>query len=149
LEKQIADLDLSDNVKLAGWVLPDKVPLLLNTASLVVIPSRAEGFGLVALQAALMARPVVAARVGGLLEVLVNGETGLLVEPEQQAIGEAVSFLLARPEVAAAMGREARRRAVNNYSFDRHVNAYDDLYRKVILESNTKPIKSKLPCRDQ
>src|SRR5262249_15359544 len=134
LEKQIVELDLSANVKLAGWVPPDNVPFLLNTATLVVIPSRAEGFGLVALQAALMARRVVATRVGGLPEVVVNGETGLLVEPEQQALGEAVTFLLAGPQVAAAMGVKARRHAVNNFSFDRHVNAYDGLYRKVISE---------------
>jgi len=62
----------------------------------------------------------------------------LLVEPEQQALGEAVSFLLAGPQLAAAMGVEARRYAVNNFSFDRHVNAYDDLYRKVISDYCTK-----------
>jgi glycogen(starch) synthase len=149
LEKQITELDLSDSVKLAGWVAPDNVPFLLNTATLVVIPSRAEGFGLVALQAALMARPVVATRVGGLPEVVVNGETGLLVEPEQQALGEAVCFLLAGPRVAAAMGVEARRFAVNNFGFDRHVNAYDSLYRKIISDYSTKLTNSNAPRWEQ
>ena len=78
LEKQIAALDLSGSVKLAGWVAPDSVQSWLNTATLVVIPSRAEGFGLVALQAALMGRPVVATQVGGLPEVVLSGKTGLL-----------------------------------------------------------------------
>src|SRR4030095_14355456 len=116
-----------------------------NTATLVVIPSRAEGFGLVALQAALMARPVAATRVGGLPEVVLNGKTGLLVEPEQQTLAEAVSFLLARAHVAAAMGVEARRHAVKNFGFDRHVNAYDSLYRKIISDYSAKPTNSNAP----
>jgi len=149
LEKKIAELDLSGSIKLVGWVAPDNLPSWLNTATLVVIPSRAEGFGLVALQAALMARPVAATRVGGLPEVVVNGETGLLVEPEQQALGEAVSFLLAGPQVAAAMGVEARRHAVKNFGFDRHVNAYDSLYRKIISDYSAKPTNSNAPQWEQ
>jgi glycosyltransferase involved in cell wall biosynthesis len=56
-----------------------------NEATLVVIPSRLEGFGLVALEAALMARPVVGARVGGLREVVLHEQTGLLVEMNDSA----------------------------------------------------------------
>jgi glycogen(starch) synthase len=149
LEKKIAELELSEHVNLAGWVAPDNLPSWLNTATLVVIPSRAEGFGFVALQAALMGRPVVATRVGGLPEVIRNGKTGLLVEPEQQTLAEAISFLLARPHVAASMGVEARRHAEKNFAFDQHVNAYDTLYRKIISDYSTKLTNSNAPRWEQ
>jgi glycogen(starch) synthase len=66
LERQAAGLRLTHSVDFIGWVAPDKVPELMNTATVVIMPSRWEGLPNVALQAAVMARPVVATRVGGL-----------------------------------------------------------------------------------
>jgi glycosyltransferase involved in cell wall biosynthesis len=106
----------------------------MNTATLVLIPSRRESFCLVALEAALMARPLVATRVGGLPEVVVHQQTGLLVEREDvRGIADAVSFLLERPETAAQMGKAARLRAREVFSWDRCVDAYDTLYRRLFI----------------
>ena len=79
-----------------GWVEPSGVPALLNTATVVLMPSRREGLPLVGIQAALMARPIVAAaRAGGLPEIVVHGQTGLLVEKEDsRALAAAVAYLL-------------------------------------------------------
>jgi glycosyltransferase involved in cell wall biosynthesis len=86
----------------------------------------------VALQAAQMARPVVAARVGGLPEVVVHDVTGLLVEPEHSAaLTEAICFLLEHPGRAVAMGRAARRRARQNFAWTRLVDAYDAVYQRI------------------
>jgi len=133
LERQAAALGLAERVSFVGWVVPERVPALLNTATVVVMPSRwEEAFGLVALEAALMARPVVATRVGGLPEVVAHGQTGLLVEKDDpQALAEAIAWLLAHPDQAAEMGQAARRRALEIFSWERCVDAYDALYRKV------------------
>ena len=79
LERQAAELGLREVVDFIGWVAPDKVPELINSATIVLMPSRWEGLPSVALQASMMARPVLATSVGGLPEVVVHGETGLLV----------------------------------------------------------------------
>ena len=134
LEQQASTLGIWDAVEFTGWVAPEKAPELINTASVVVIPSRwQEPFGLVALEAALMARPIVATRVGGLPEIVVHQRTGLLVENENsKAISEAIAFLLDRPETATRMGREARIRVLKEFSWRAHVDSYDVLYRELI-----------------
>ena len=133
LEKQAADLKIANQVDFVSWVAPEDVPALMNTATIVVMPSRREPFGLVALEAAQMARPIVATRVGGLPEVIVHGQTGLLVENENATeLAEAIRMLIERPEVAIRMGQAARNRAIKSFGWDRCVDAYDMLYRKLI-----------------
>ena len=134
LERRAAELMPPDAVQFLGWVRPEQVPALIEAATLVVVPSRwAEPFGLVALEAAWMGRPVVAARVGGLPEVVAHGRTGLLVEREDEhALGLAIAELLEHPRRAERMGEEARRHARSSFRFDRHVDAYEGLYRRVI-----------------
>lgn len=135
LEQQAADMGLADRITFAGCLPSDTVPALMNAATIVVMPSRREGFGLVALEAALMARPVVATRVGGLPEVVVHGQTGLLVEQEDsKALAEAIAFLLALPDAAAQMGQAGRRRAREVFSLERCADAYATLYRKLAKE---------------
>ncbi len=133
LEQQAAELGLTDHVDFLGWVEFDRMPALLNSATMVVMPSRhPEGFGLVALEAALMARPVVATRAGGLAEVVVDGQTGLVIEKEDKtALAEAISYLLERPETAARMGHVARTRAQDLFTWPSHVDAFDTLYRQI------------------
>jgi glycogen(starch) synthase len=124
---------LKGYVEFTGWVSPDKVPELINTSTIVVMPSRwKEPFGLVALQAAQMARPIVATRIGGLPEVVLHQETGLLVDKENsRQLAEAITFLLEHPEVAEQMGRAARMRAKSVFDLERCVDAYDTLYKKL------------------
>jgi glycogen(starch) synthase len=79
-----------------------------------------------------MARPVVATRVGGLPEVIVEGKTGFLTEPEDVGgLARAIQFLLEHPSAAAAMGRAARRRAEEVFDWNAHVDAYEVLYRRL------------------
>jgi glycogen synthase len=136
LERQATALGLGEAVEFLGWVAPGAVAALINSASLLVLPSREEAFGLVALQAAQLGRPVVAARVGGLPEVVRHGETGLLVEPGNvPALAAAIASLLDQPVMAARLGRAARARARRCFGWDRHVDAYDALYRQLVGEA--------------
>lgn len=134
LEKQAATLGIQDAVQFSGWVDPQNTPELVNAASAVVIPSRwQEPFCLVALEAALLERPVVATRVGGLPEVVVHEKTGLLVESENVgALAEAIAFLLEHPTTATQMGQTGQSRALEKFSFDRYVDAYEALYQRLM-----------------
>ena len=83
----------------------------LSGADVVVVPSRVEPFGNVAVEAGLAGRPVVASRVGGLPEIVRNRETGLLVAPERvDELAAALEVLARRPELRACLGAAAHER---------------------------------------
>lgn len=133
LEKQAAELGLNGAVDFLGWVDPEDVPGLINRATIVALPSRwREPFPLVALQAAQMARPVVAARVGGLPECIIHRKTGLLIDREDsQQLADAISFLLEHPKLAIQYGLYARKRVEEVFSVTSFLDAYDRLYKKL------------------
>lgn len=132
LRQEAARMGVSDRTEFLGWAAPEDVPELILQASIVLVPSRREAFGLVALEAAMMGRPVVATAVGGLPEVIADGKTGVLVPPEDaSALADAISRLLADPERCSRMGVEARRRALAEFEWERHVDAYDALYGEI------------------
>jgi glycogen(starch) synthase len=134
LQRQATNLGIESAVEFTGWILPDAVPALINTAAVVLMPSRwEEPFGLVALESALMARPIIAAKVGGIPEIVVHNQTGLLVPPgNSSALAEAIACLVQDPDTAQRMGWAARSRALDNFSFQRHVDAYEAVYRSVM-----------------
>ncbi|MFL5868524.1 MAG: glycosyltransferase family 4 protein [Thermoleophilaceae bacterium] len=140
LEDQASALGVAHAVDFTGWVEPDRVWELIGPATVVVMPSRREGLPQTALQAASMARPIVASRVGGLPEVVVDRESGMLVDPDDApGLAEAIAFLLEHPEEAARMGLAARHRIRETMSLDRCVDAYDDLYRTLAPNSEWSP----------
>ena len=132
LETLAARGRLPDRVTFPGWVAPDAVHALLACASVVLVPSIHEGFGLVALEAALAARPVVASRVEGIPEVVLDGETGILVPPaDAQALARAIDGLLEDPVRGAALGARARERAIERFGVGRCVDGYLEVYSRI------------------
>jgi len=79
LRALVKELGLENSVRFLGHVVP--VQRAIERASIVVVPSLGEGFGMVALEAMERARPVIAAAIGGLGDIVRHGETGLLVPP--------------------------------------------------------------------
>jgi D-inositol-3-phosphate glycosyltransferase len=106
------ELGVDDRIR---WVAPQPHYLLstfYRAADVVLVPSRSESFGLVALEAAACGTPVVAAAVGGLRTLVEDGRTGFLVEGrDPDAFALATDELLAHPALAAAMGADAAARA--------------------------------------
>ena len=101
-------------MKFLGHVTP--VQRAVEESTAVVVPSLGEGFGMVALEAMERARPVIAAAIGGLEDLVRDGETGLLVGPgDADSLAEAMLAIAADPAKAVAMGIEARRRAIERF----------------------------------
>jgi glycogen(starch) synthase len=132
LEAQATQLGLKHFIEFTGWVPADKVPDLINTATVLLMPSRREGLPLVGIEAAQMGRPLVATRVGGLPELIVQEQTGMLVEPQDvQGLTTALAFVLRNSDRARRMGEAARLRAREHFGFERCIAAYDALYRRM------------------
>jgi glycosyltransferase involved in cell wall biosynthesis len=102
-----------------GFVSHDELGPLYDRAAVVAVPSHREGFGVVCAEAMAHGRPVVAGAVGGLLDLVVHEETGLLVPPRDvQALRQALHRLLEDEELRARLGANARKRAEENLSWD-------------------------------
>ncbi|MGZ4410876.1 MAG: glycosyltransferase family 4 protein [Gaiellaceae bacterium] len=101
-----------------GFVPHDRVGELYERAAVVCCPSHREGFGMTCAEAMAHARPVVASAVGGLLDLVVDGETGLLVAPRDvPALRAACERLLGDPDLRRRMGEAGRRRIAERFSW--------------------------------
>lgn len=131
LMRQCRTLGLERQVHFAGW--RDDVPDVLALFDIFALPSLGEHFGRVLIEAMAMARAVVATDAGGVPEIVIQGETGLLVPPAQpRPLAEAVLALLKDPALAARLGAAGRRRAETEFSLARHVEAVEALYRALL-----------------
>ena len=112
-----------------GFVPPAELDRLYARAAVVACPSHREGFGVACLEAMAHGRPVVASGVGGLLDLVVNGETGILVEPGNvQALRAALERLLSDPGLRRRLGDAGRQRAAEHFSWPRVTRKTLDVY---------------------
>jgi len=109
---------------------------LLEACDVFALASRSEGLGVAALEAMACRRPVVATRVGGLAEAVVDGRTGLLVAPgDPAALAAALRTLRDDPELRARLGAAGPRRLEEGFAAEQMVRAYEALYREVLAEA--------------
>jgi glycosyltransferase involved in cell wall biosynthesis len=108
------ELGVADATRFLGHVSP--IQRAIERSAVVVVPSMGEGFGMVALEAMERARPVIAASVGGLGELVRDGETGILVPAgEAEPLAAAIVRLAGDAELARTMGEAGRRRALARF----------------------------------
>jgi glycosyltransferase involved in cell wall biosynthesis len=125
------ELRIDGAVEFLGHVAP--IQEEIERSGIVVVPSMGEGFGMVALEAMERARPVVAAAIGGLGELVSDGETGFLVPPaEVEPLVTAVGALLRDPAQARAMGEAGRARALRYFLEERCTDRTEILYREAL-----------------
>lgn len=116
LEEAADALGIGDSVHFTGFA--QDVRGLMSACDVVVVPStRGEGFGLAAVEAMALERPVVAAAQGGLNEIVIPGETGLLTTPgDPKGIADALCELLANPDMARSMAVKGRARVEQHFA---------------------------------
>jgi len=125
LERGVAELGLGDAVRFLGFVGDDELPALYNAADLYVGASRrvellAEGFGIALVEASACGLAVVGGRSGGVPDAVREGETGLLVDPDDPAaVAEGITRLLGDDELRRRMGVAGRRAVETYYNWDR------------------------------
>jgi glycosyltransferase involved in cell wall biosynthesis len=129
------ELGVADSVRFLGYVSP--IQDAIERAAIVVVPSMGEGFGMVALEAMERARPVIAAEIGGLGELVRDGETGLLVPPgEADPFARAIVALARDLGRAREMGRAGRRRALADFLEERCIARTELLYENALNGRN-------------
>ena len=106
------------------------VPRLVHAFDVFAMSSSTEGLPLVVPEAMAAGLPIVSTAVGGIPNVVEDGETGLLVPVDEAALAAALARLEQDRELARAMGARAREVALARYSHDRMVDAYLELYRQ-------------------
>jgi len=124
------ELGIEDAIWFCESVPHAQVGVFLERARVLCLPSRSESFGVALLEAGAYGVPVVATRVGGIPEIVTDGETGLLVPPEDApALAKALEQLLSDPDRAKCLGENLRRRVVAEFSWSRAYRDYRELLR--------------------
>ncbi len=134
LEALSRRLGLGKYVKFAGFVEESLKPFYYNSADVFCLPSvmKHEIFGIVNLEAMACSVPIVASKIGGVPDVVKNGENGVLVPPkDEEALAEAIIYLLENEEVRRRMGRNGRKK-VEDYSWERIAEETEKVYEKVL-----------------
>jgi glycosyltransferase involved in cell wall biosynthesis len=107
----------------------EDVPALLAQADLFVLPSRSEAFPNGVIEAMAAGLPVICSAVGGLLDLITPGRTGVLVDPaDPESLAGAIRSLVDDPAKAHALGAAARDEILSHYSFGRMVHTFENLY---------------------
>ena len=125
------ELGIEDAVRFLGYVAP--IQRAIEEVAVVVVPSLGEGFGMVALEAMERARPVIAAEIGGLGELVKDGVTGLLVPAgEAEPLADAIARLAGDLGLAGEMGEAGRRRALEHFLQERCTDRTELLYEEAL-----------------
>lgn len=131
LEELTNQLGLADKVKFLGWVENNEVPHLLNSFDIYVAPSSldSESFGVAIVEASACELPVIVTRVGGLPEVVNDGYTGFVVEPDSvESLSKAIEVLMSDDKKRIQMGKAGRENVINKYEWDYCVERMIEIY---------------------
>jgi glycosyltransferase involved in cell wall biosynthesis len=130
LEQQARDLHRGDRVHFVGW--RKDIHAILDAIDVFVAPSLWEGFGLVLLEAMAHALPIIGTTAGALPEIIVNGQTGFMVEPGQSApLVDPMIYLLSDQTSRLEMGRAGQQRLETMFSVEKMINSTITFYREL------------------
>jgi glycosyltransferase involved in cell wall biosynthesis len=123
-------------VVFTGFVSEATLAALYDRCAAFVMPSTGEGFGLVYLEAMRAGKPVIAARGSAAEEIVVEGATGRLVDPENRAeLAGAVANLLAEPKRAKVMGEAGRKRYLEEFGYEAFYRRMEGLLERLCAGS--------------
>jgi len=132
LRQEASRMGVSEKVRFLGW--RDDIHEILPVLDIFVLPSLNEGMGRVLVEAMAASRPIVASKVGGIPDLIFQGENGLLVPPaDHKALAREVAFLISNPDMRREMGGRGRKMALE-FGTDSMVQKIDQLYHDVLAE---------------
>ena len=129
-----AQQELPPNTRATGWLSPNEIEVFYRSADVVVVPSRWEGFGLIAAEAMRAGLPVIASRVGGLVEIVEDGVTGVLV-PAEDVSALVTALRDISDDRLDIMGRAARQRFLRLFTMERVHRQITELYNAGLRET--------------
>ena len=129
LQEKITSYNLNKNVEIIPF--QENINTLWQSVDVAVVPStEPEPFGMVAIEAMMAKKPVVAANHGGLTEIVVHNETGFLVEPNNEiALREALEKLIINSELRNTFGENGFRRATEHFSIENYVQKIEEIFK--------------------
>jgi len=132
LQTLVKELDLSKNVIFTGF--RNDIPQVMAAADVVVHSSSLpEPFGRVIVEGMLAERPVIATAAGGVLDIIQDRETGLLVPPQDATrMAKAILWLLQNPEDATRLGKAAKQLAKTRFSIEHQVETVQQIYQEIL-----------------
>jgi len=134
LQAQLKQLNLGASVQLLGF--RKDIPALMRACDVFVLPSLAEPFGLVILEAMALGKPVIATRDGGPPEIVADQATGILVPPrDPAALAGAIGQLVGNPAQGDAMGQAGLARYQSHFTVDRMAREILAIYQKCLAAS--------------
>lgn len=124
---------VADRVKFVGVVERSDLPHYYHNADILVSPSLSETFGMSLVEGMASGIPVIGARVGGMISVVQEGVTGLLVESGNAAsLANAIQYLLSNPKLCQKMGEAGREQAIVRFSWEQVAANLFDFYRELM-----------------
>ena len=133
LQTMVNKLGISDKVEWLGEVTNSEVARFYQDLDVVVVPSLEESFGVTAVEGSACARPIIASRVGGLPEVVLDGKTGIMIESQNvDSLVEAMEYMLEHPEERVRMGLAGREFVLKHYDFQDNVTQMEQVYKALI-----------------
>jgi D-inositol-3-phosphate glycosyltransferase len=138
IEGIVAELGMTDFTTFPGRLSDEILPAYYAAADVCVVPSHYEPFGLVAIEAMASGTPVVASDVGGLQFTVVPEQTGLLAPPKDEAaFAVAIDRILSNPDWRNQLGKQARTRVEEKFSWDGVAHQLSDLYTKLLEDKKS------------
>ncbi|MBC7641034.1 MAG: glycosyltransferase family 4 protein [Flavobacterium sp.] len=136
LQTQIKTFKLEGFVKIIPF--QDQIHKIWQTIDIAVVPStEPEPFGLVAVEAMLAKKPVIGSNHGGLTEIIINNETGFLIEPNNEiALADSLKTLIENPEIRTKFGENGYQRAIKHFSVETYVSSFEKLFTEIIKDGN-------------
>ena len=129
LAKEIAP----EKIEFSGKIPHEEMSEWYGKCNVFVMHSRFEPFGAVTVEAMASARPVVASRTGGSIDIVKNNETGILVEfGNIEGIADAIVKILNDEELAKSMGEKGRKRIEEEYSWEREADRMEEIYKELV-----------------
>jgi glycosyltransferase involved in cell wall biosynthesis len=135
-QRKAAELDINHQVIFLGAIPNDKLPQYYQSVDLFVLPSSAETFGIVVIEAMACGLPVIANNIPGVRSVITQGVDGYLIRPnDEKTLHDKLSLLLNSPDLRNRMGRVGREKVVAKYNWRIIGDQLESIYKEVVVKN--------------